>query len=152
MIQPKVRPGIADDKRLNASYRRVVPLVRALEQKYIPAENESRFNTVISEVNAVPDDGRTLSRAINRAHSRIATIAEQELKLVAPGHYQTLWMSIGLASFGVPFGMLFGLLIDNFGLFGIGLPTGLAIGVAVGAGMERKAAEEGRQLDLEGEE
>jgi hypothetical protein len=32
---------------------------------------------------------------------------------------------------------------------GIGLPVGMVIGMAVGSGMDKKAFEAGRQLDLE---
>jgi len=34
-------------------------------------------------------------------------------------------------------------------ILGIGFPIGLALGMAVGTGMDKKAFEEGRQIDLE---
>jgi hypothetical protein len=34
-------------------------------------------------------------------------------------------------------------------LLGIGIPIGLAIGIGVGTAMDQKAAQEGRQLDIE---
>jgi hypothetical protein len=33
-------------------------------------------------------------------------------------------------------------------LFGIGIPIGVIIGMAIGAGMDKKAFKEGRQLDI----
>jgi hypothetical protein len=35
------------------------------------------------------------------------------------------------------------------GLIGIGLPLGMSAGIAVGSQMDKKAFEEGRQLDIE---
>ena len=43
----------------------------------------------------------------------------------------------------------FGTSIGNMGLLGIGLPIGMVIGMAVGSGMDKKAVESGKQLDLE---
>jgi len=49
-------------------------------------------------------------------------------------------------------GVVFGIMVDNMAYLGIGLPLGLAIGAAVGSNMDKKAKEEGRQLDVEVEE
>ena len=46
-------------------------------------------------------------------------------------------------------GVPFGLSIGNLGMLGIGLPIGMAIGVGVGSSMDKKAFNEGRQLDFE---
>lgn len=152
MVQaPAPRPELGDNRKLHQSYQRFARLIRALQDHNVPPETEERINRTVSDVDSVPSDSRELNRRINRAYRRVTSISEEELKLVAPGHYQVLWMSIGLAAFGIPFGMLFGVLMDNLGLFGIGLPMGLAIGMSVGIGMDKKAAADGRQLDVESE-
>jgi len=58
-------------------------------------------------------------------------------------------LAIGMSAFGIPFGVVFGASLDNMGYLGIGLPIGMAVGMVIGAGMDKKAFEEGRQLDLE---
>ena len=60
-----------------------------------------------------------------------------------------MWLAIGMSAFGLPIGVAFGLSIGNIGLMAIGLPIGMAIGAAVGTGMDKKALEAGRQLDIE---
>ncbi|MFO7999131.1 MAG: hypothetical protein R6U86_09155 [Bacteroidales bacterium] len=35
------------------------------------------------------------------------------------------------------------------GLMGVGLPLGIAVGLAVGSGMDKNAMEDGRQLNIE---
>ena len=54
-----------------------------------------------------------------------------------------------MAAFGLPIGAGFGASLQNMAFLGIGLPIGMAIGMAIGTGMDKKAFEEGRQLDLE---
>ena len=78
--------------------------------------------------------------------SKVLRVLSKKFGFVVKGHYQTLWMVLGMTTFGLPFGMLFGLTMDNMGMFGIGLPIGMTIGIAVGAGLDRKAAAEGKVM------
>ena len=54
-----------------------------------------------------------------------------------------------MSAFGIPIGVAFGSSVGNMGLLAIGMPIGMGIGIAVGAHMDKKAADQGRQLDLE---
>ena len=58
-------------------------------------------------------------------------------------------MAIGMVAFGLPMGVAFGAALGNMAFLAIGMPVGLAIGLAMGSGMDAKAAEEGRQLNIE---
>jgi hypothetical protein len=46
-------------------------------------------------------------------------------------------------------GVAVGLSLGNMGMIGLGFPIGMAVGIGVGSKMDKKAFEEGRQLDLE---
>ena len=74
---------------------------------------------------------------------------EKEHKMVTKNHYRNTWLAQGMAAFGIPLGVAFGTSLGNMAYLGIGLPIGMAIGSAVGKRMDKKALEEGRQLDLE---
>lgn len=74
---------------------------------------------------------------------------EKEHKIVPKNYYQSLWMLLGMAAFGLPIGAAFGASIGNMAFLSIGLPIGMVIGLAMGAGMDKKALKEGRQLDVE---
>jgi hypothetical protein len=76
-------------------------------------------------------------------------LLEKEQKIVPKKHYQTLWMVLGMSSFGLPMGVAFGLALGNIGLMGLGLPIGMGIGLAMGTKMDKKALAEGRQLAFE---
>ncbi len=54
-----------------------------------------------------------------------------------------------MAAFGLPLGLTFGTSMGNMGLLGLGLPIGMVIGLVLGTAMDKKAAEAGKQLDLE---
>lgn len=58
-------------------------------------------------------------------------------------------MLFGFTAFGLPIGVAFGLSMGNIGLMGVGLPLGMAIGLAVGYLLDKKALNEGRQLNIE---
>ena len=86
---------------------------------------------------------------MHRFATKIIKKLEKEVKLVPKNYYSYLWLAIGIASFGVPIGVAFGAMLGNMAFLGIGLPIGLAIGFLVGYEMDKKAYEEGRQLDVE---
>ncbi|MFC3414076.1 hypothetical protein [Algoriphagus hitonicola] len=70
-------------------------------------------------------------------------------KIVSKNHYRYTWMSPGMAAFGIPLGVVFGTSLGNMAFLAIGLPIGMAIGISVGSAMDKKASEEGRQINLE---
>jgi hypothetical protein len=90
-----------------------------------------------------------LGKIIRRTQSRILILIEKELKLVTKNHYRNTWLAVGMSAFGLPIGVVFGAILENMAFIGIGLPLGMAIGIAVGTAMDKKASENGKQLDLE---
>lgn len=54
-----------------------------------------------------------------------------------------------MAAFGIPFGVVFGISLGNMAFLGIGIPIGMVVGIAIGTAMDKRAFDEGRQLDLE---
>lgn len=128
-------------------------LINSLNKKVIPSEKilvaqavEVNINSAIEVINSIGDDEKRIKRIAQESYSSITAILEKELGLVVKDYYRNLWMSLGIATFGMPLGVIFGLSMGNMGLIGIGLPLGIAIGVAVGSGLDKKALEEGRQL------
>ena len=66
----------------------------------------------------------------------------------AKGYYGRLWMILGYAMFGVPLGVCMGAVLDNMGLMGAFMPIGMAIGLFFGSLLDKKAKQEGRQIQL----
>lgn len=145
----KNRPDIDQHKKLHDSYSQLSKILSELKIKKLPNTTVSYINGEIDRIDAVKGSEKALRKQIKSTQSRIITRIEKEHKLVTKNHYRNTWLAIGMAVFGLPFGVAFGASLGNMAFLGIGLPIGMAIGMAVGKGMDKKAFEEGRQLDLE---
>lgn len=146
----KRRTDTSKKQRLSRKYDAFEKLINALNKKDLPEDIVKEINGHIDSINNFTDKDATLIRKISGSRLKILRLVEKRLKLVPKGHYQTLWMAVGMSAFGIPLGLVFGLALDNMAFLGIGLPMGMAFGIALGAGMDKKAQQEGRQLDLNG--
>ncbi len=124
-------------------------LIEELNKRTLPDNIVLSFNALISEVNNYEGDKSGYIRKLRKVRFYIIRTCEKELKLVPRNLYMVRWMSIGLSAFGVPLGVIYGMLMDNMGFIGVGIGIGMTIGLSVGAGMDKKAKKEGRQLDVD---
>ena len=145
----KNRPDIVQHKKLYASYNQFDKLLMELRRKELTNETVNAINDGIAHVNSVTGSEKELRKQIKNTQSRIIKVLEKEHKLVTKNHYRNTWLAVGMAAFGIPLGVAFGTSLGNMAFLGIGLPIGMAIGIAVGTAMDKKAFEEGRQIDLE---
>lgn len=107
------------------------------------------INSQIETVNATQLNGAELQKYLKKMQTEMLKYLEREMKMVPKNYYRSVWIGVGMAAFGLPLGSVFGLLLDNIGFLGLGLPIGLAIGAALGSSMDKKAQTEGRQIDVE---
>ena len=143
------RPNIDQDKKLTAAYAYFETLLIELKKKEIPSEIASSINVDIQELNSFSGSNIDLLKQLKKRQSSIFKLLEKELKLVPKNLYRNRWLVIGMSVFGIPFGLLFGISLGNMAFIGIGIPLGMVIGIAIGTGMDKKAFEEGKQLDIE---
>jgi hypothetical protein len=145
----KNRPEIDRHEKLNASFNQFDKLLKELRAKELPNETVKSINSEIDQVNSASESDNDLSKQIKSAQSHIIKIIEKKHKLVTKNHYRNTWLAIGMAAFGIPLGVSFGISFGNMAFLGVGLPIGMAMGMAIGTDMDKKAFEEGRQIDLE---
>ncbi len=143
------RPDIEQDKKLLKKFVYCERLIVELKKREIPSESVSIVNQNIEEINSFSGSNKGLGKQIRKSQSNIFKLLEKELNLVPKNLYQTRWMVIGMSVFGAPLGIAFGTILGNMGLLGIGIPIGMVLGLAIGAGMDKKALDEGRQLNLD---
>jgi hypothetical protein len=143
------RPGIDKEVRLAGPYLQFEKLLIELRKRDLPDGLVVTINKDIEDLNTIIGSGNELRIIVRKKQTRIIKLLEKEVKLVPKDYYRKLWLAIGMATFGIPIGVVFGSSTGNMGYLGIGLPIGMAIGIAVGTGMDKKAFEEGRQIDLE---
>jgi hypothetical protein len=142
-------PDSFESKKQQDSWQKLQDLLGELEGVDLQAAHEAIIEDGIKELNALDKNDRKLLMLSQKFKNKIFTSLEKDLKIVPKGFYRTRWMIIGMSAFGIPFGVTFGISMDNMGLIGLGLPIGMGIGLAIGAGMDQKAQKEGRQLVAE---
>lgn len=143
------RPEMNGDKKLVKAHGQLEELLAELKQRELPDEVVKAINENVSAVNTASESGKALRKLLKKRTSQILRLLEKKLKLVPKNHYRNSWLAIGMAVFGVPLGTILGMSLENMALIGAGLPIGMLIGIAVGTGMDNKAAQEGRQLNVE---
>jgi hypothetical protein len=149
IIELNERKDIQENIKLHAAYRQFETLIGELKKRDLPDKVVITINNTIHELNAVSQGGKVLRSQIRQKQTEIIRLLEKELKIVAINHYRNTWLAIGMSVFGIPLGVVFGTSLGNMAFLGIGIPLGMVIGMGVGAGMDKKAAEEGRQLNIE---
>jgi hypothetical protein len=149
IIELNQKPALDTSAKLKDAYLQLESLLVELRTKELPESLVISINKDIEELNANAGSEKELRKIVKRKQKRMIESLERELKLVPKNYYRNLWVAVGMAAFGLPIGVAFGAGFGNMAFLGIGLPIGLAIGAAVGARMDKKAFEEGRQLDLD---
>jgi len=136
-------------KKLDKRYSIFQELTSELNRHEIPDDLAEELNAEIDKLNSISDSAKEKPRKMMQAINRVFRKVQKELGLVPKNYHRNMWMGIGMAAFGVPMGVSFGLSLDNMAYMGIGLPIGLAIGLAVGSGLDNKAKKDGKQLDMD---
>ncbi|AKP50568.1 hypothetical protein [Cyclobacterium amurskyense] len=143
----KPRPEISNKPKLQKVYTQFEKLIDELRIIVLPEKITVFINASIDELNLISNE--KLRSQTKKKQSKIISLIEKELKIVPINHYRNTWMAIGMSAFGVPLGVALGASLGNMGFIAIGLPIGMAIGLSVGTSMDKKAQEEGRQLNME---
>ncbi|MFK5855450.1 MAG: hypothetical protein QM503_04915 [Bacteroidota bacterium] len=119
------RPNIEQNKKLTNKYVYFGKLIDELKKREMPSEIVKSVNQDIEDINSFSGSNKDLQKQIRKSQSKILKLIEKELKLVPKNLYRSRWMALGMSAFGIPFGVAFGVSLDNM------------------------AFEEGRQIDLE---
>ena len=142
--------NLSNDSRLSEIYNQFAILLSELRKKELPESMILSINNEVEEINKSGIlNSNDLRKLIKKKQTVILRLIEKDLKLVPINYYRTLWLALGMTVFGIPLGVLTGVLIGKPGLFMLGLPIGVAIGVTVGTAMDKKAVKENRQLNVE---
>lgn len=143
------RADLHANKHTSRAYEQFKKLLHELRKRELPDNIVLSINEDIDECNVLSLSDKALKNLIHKKMNRLIQLLEKELKLVCKNHYRSTWLALGMTVFGIPFGVLFGAMTGNMAFLGIGLPIGMAIGIGLGTGLDKKAADEGRQLDVE---
>ncbi|WP_300492212.1 hypothetical protein [Flavobacterium sp.] len=148
IIELKEIQNTSENSKLPPLYTQFQKLLEELRKKELPDTLIESINQDIEVLNTTTLTDDKLRKLFKEKQTKIVRLVEKEVKIVPQKYYMTLWLAIGMSAFGIPLGTVLGLSLGNMGLLGIGLPIGMAIGIAVGTNMDKKALQEGRQLDV----
>ena len=143
------RQTIGDNIKAYNAYQQFGKLLDELELRQLPDETISLLNQEIEQLNALDLVDSYFLKSLRRSESKIIKFIEKKHKIATKNYYRRQWVSLGIAGFGIPLGVAVGLSLGNMGMIGLGFPIGMAIGIGVGSNLDKKAFEEGRQLDFE---
>lgn len=136
------------DRRVRVRAEKFQELWDELEQMELPLSVSSFINSEVDHLNSLDDKGAVF-RQLGSSQSAILKLLKEELDLIPSNYYRNQWVALGMVVFGVPLGTILGLSLQNMAFIGVGLPIGLAIGIGVGISLDKRAREEGRQLNFE---
>ncbi|MFD1552050.1 hypothetical protein DNU06_00880 [Putridiphycobacter roseus] len=143
------RPDTIKQPRLHRKYIQLAQILYAIGIKEISIEVSTEINKEIERLNTIKDKDPLLIKEIAKAQQKILKLVLHTYKFVPINHYRNIWLAVGMAAFGIPLGILFGLGLHNMAFFSIGLPIGMVIGMAYGIQMDKKALKEEKQLAVE---
>jgi hypothetical protein len=140
------RPNIEQNIKLNRKFIQFEKLIFELKTKEIPDEIVIFINNNIEEINS--NSEKELKKQIKKTQTKILKLIEKELHLVTKNHYRNTWFILGMA-IGVGICMSIGSSSGNTSLLAVGIPLGFTIGIAIGTSKDKKAKDNGLQLDIE---
>lgn len=147
--QLNLNPEKINNQKLKSLYAQFEEILDKIKQKKISYQTIYFINREIDQANSTALRDTSLFKLLKDKQNIIIKHLEKEHKIVPKNYYKNLWLAVGMTAFGLPMGIVLGLLIGNIGLMAIGLPIGLGIGAAVGTLMDKKALQDGRQIDVE---
>jgi ElaB/YqjD/DUF883 family membrane-anchored ribosome-binding protein len=133
--------------KLQERYKQFEQLLEELEGRDLSDDIVAEINKSIEQLNKLNND--EVAKKLHKIQTNITEMLEKKAGLVTKNHFQNTWTAMGMLVFGLPIGLAFGTGSNNMAWLSIGLPLGLVIGMMIGRRMDRKAAIEGRQLNIE---
>ena len=121
----KERPGAVKQVRLHRKYIQLAQLIYSIGLKEISTEMINAINKEIERLNTLKDTDPIFKKEIIKAQQKILKLVFHANKFVPINHYRNIWLANGMAAFGIPLGIVFGLGLNNMAFFSIGLPIGM---------------------------
>jgi hypothetical protein len=149
IIELKEREAISENVKTSKVYLDCRKLLKELVEKELPDKFIEFVNQNIEDLNSTALSDNKLRKLVRQKQAKILKLLEKELKIVPKNYYRNTLMAIGMSLIGAPIGFVFWLITGNIVFIGAGVPIGMVLGIFLGSRMDKKASDEGRQLDVE---
>lgn len=121
-------------------------LIAEINTKELSPEVVHEIEQKIATLNTWEGSARSYLKEVDKTKHKILKILHKELGIVHRNYYSGLWLSLGMACFGLPLGTIIFVVSDNAALMGVGLPIGMMLGIGIGAYLDRRAEEQNKVL------
>ncbi len=148
-IELTKRLSLYQNEMLSQAYENLENLLIELTRKEMPQPLVLSINEQILLINSFSGTDAKLVKELRKSRNEILSMLQKQLHLVPRNYYQRMWMALGITAFGLPMGVVFGVILDNLACMALALPMGLLFGIMIGSSMDKKALLSGRQLDLD---
>lgn len=130
------------------AFDRLAQLLEELRTRELSHSTIISINKEVEVLNKNTFYGRKFKKLIKKKEEKILEVTRKQENLFPANYFQSHWMATGMLAIGLPLGVAFGLALGNIAFFGIGLPIGLALGMSLGAEKDKKVKDENRQLNF----
>lgn len=121
-------------------------LIAEINTKELSPEVIHTIEQKITLLNTWDGSARSYLKEVDRTKYKILKILHKELGIVHRNYYSGLWLSLGMACFGLPIGVIIFLTSNNAAFLGVGLPIGMVLGIGIGAYLDQRAKEQNKVL------
>lgn len=142
------RSFTSGESKKSRRYQQLGSLLTAVREKLLPDDTMQLVDQEIAHLNSIDDDQPHFIRDLNFVQQRILRLVGDRHKIFPKHHFRNQWMILGMTSFGIPVGIMIGLVMKNMAQIGAGIPIGMVVGMSIGMKMDDKVLTEGRQLDF----
>lgn len=147
-IPLKKRECFIYDKSVLKAFNKIDKSISVIGNLPLSDTSISLINKDIEEINSYEGKLKKYRNKLIVKNHNILELVRKNHGYVHEKYYQNQWMAIGMSTFGISFGVVFGMLFDNIGLLGMGLPFGMLLGIVIGKEKDKKAKQEGKQINI----
>ena len=148
-IELRKRLSFYQNEGLSQGYENLENLLEELTRKEIPQSLVLSINEHILLINSFSGTDPKLVKELRKSRNEILSTLQKELQVVPRNYYQRMWVAIGITAFGLPMGVVFGVILNNLACMALALPMGLLFGIIIGSSLDKKAMLSGKQLDID---
>ena len=149
VVSLKRRESAFDFPKADELYIQFNSFVDELNNRSISENTINAINREIEEINSSTESGVGMKSLILKKFAVILKLLEKEHKLVPKNYYQNNNLLKDSVVFGVPIGVVIGLITKDMALISVGMVIAMAISFVRGRIMDKKALKEGRQFSGE---
>lgn len=149
VVSLKRRESAFDFPKADELYIQFNSFVDELNNRSISENTINAINREVEEINSFTESGVGMKSLILKKLAVILKLLEKEHKLVPKNYYQNNNILKDSVVFGVPIGVVIGLITKDMALISVGMIIAMVISFVRGRIMDKKALKEGRQFSGE---